>query len=131
MRHHQKYSNNKNNKMENSNLLSDANAATSSSSSSQGDVSVGSTDETICCFRLVIPNFEVELDSSQFNIFYNVSRNLLLAPPPVHAQKVMETGKKLTESKEKGIVIKRDVYKVSVYVYLCIYSCIYPYSHSL
>ena len=84
-------------------------------------------DETVCCFRLVVPNFEVELDSLQFNIFYNVSRNLLLAPPPLHAQEVMETGKKLAKNQEKGIVIERDSLRVH---FLSFAKCYHMFSSS-
>jgi hypothetical protein len=48
----------------------------------------------------------VNLDSSQFNIFFNVVRNLLLAPPPPVMQEFLEKGKK--SAAEKDINISRD-----------------------
>ena len=64
-------------------------------------------EELMCSFRLVVPNFMVDLDSSQFNIFYNVTRNLLLAPPPPMVEKMMETGKRGAK-KDNNFIIQRD-----------------------
>ena len=68
-------------------------------------------DSPVCSFRLYIPFFNIDLDSSQFYIILNVIRNALLAPPPPLARTLIERGKKsiIEASKNKRVIeISRD-----------------------
>jgi hypothetical protein len=65
----------------------------------------------VCSFRLFIPFFNIDLDSSQFYVILNVIRNSLLAPPPPLARTLIERGKKsiIEASKNKRVIeLSRD-----------------------
>jgi len=62
------------------------------------------TEELVASFHLELPNFEVELDSTQFYIIVNVVKNLLLAPPPPIAKRMLE------EQSKKVFIINFSVF---------------------